>query len=284
MIRELKYVNSLGQSVVFGGESETDANRENGIEWHFGETDIFNISLDYESVGDSITAFSTGIREFALNAFLAKGSIDERNRFVDVVSYDTYTANKGRLYAGDSYMDCWISTVDISRWQYHDYFAVYDLTIVTDTPVWIREEIAVLTQKTSTPIGGLNYPHNYPHNYLKSNSTNTEIVNNFQLPAKCDISFAGPCVSPYVIIGGNRYQVNETAEKGQLIVIRGHGTKDIVIKDSSGVENSVFSSGVREEGAMVFAEIPVGKNMVSWPGTTNIEVRMYEERRTPWWK
>lgn len=284
MIREVKYVNSLGQSVTFGGESEAESNRQNGIEWHFGETDLFNISLDYESVGDSITAFTTGIREFALSAFLANGSIDERNRFVDVISYDTYTGNKGRLYAGDSYMDCWISSYEISRYHYHDYFAVYDLTIVTDAPVWVRVNTVTLTQGNSTPIGGLNYPHNYPHNYLKDNSTNSELNNTFQLPAKCDISFAGPCVSPYVIIGGNRYQVNETAEKGQLIIIRGYGTKEIVIKDISGVESSVFSSGVREEGAMVFAEIPVGKNIVSWPGNTNIEVKMYEERRAPWWK
>lgn len=283
MIRELKYTNCLGQSVLFGGESETDTNRNNGALWHFGETDIFDIDLDYESVGDSITAFSTGIREFTLNAFLTKGSIDERNRLVDVVSYDTYSGTKGRLYAGDSYMDCWISAVSISRWQYHDYFAVYDLTVITDTPVWIRENTVTLTKNNAIPTGGLNYPYNYPHNYLKDNSSNSMIVNSFQLPAKCDISFSGPCISPYVIIGGNRYQVNETAEKGQLIIIRGYGTKDIVLKASDGTETSIFSSGVREDGAMVFAEIPVGENIVSWSGETNIEVKMYEERRTPWW-
>lgn len=284
MIRQIKYVNSLGHSVEFGGESEPDANRRAGLVWHFGETDIFNISQDYESVGNAITAFTTGIREFSLVAYMADGSIEERNRFVDVISYDTYTANKGRLYAGGSYMDCWISSAEISRWHNHDYFAVYDLTIVTDSPVWVREETVTLTQNVSKPIGGLNYPYNYPHNYLKANTTSTSLSNNFQLPAKCDISFAGPCVSPYVIIGGNRYQVNETAEKGQLIVIRGYGTKDIVLKEAEGAENSVFSSGVRESGAMVFAEIPVGENLVSWPGTPSIEVKMYEERRSPWWE
>ena len=280
MIREIKYINSLREEIVFGGESSQEASERNG-EWHFGENDIFNVDLDYESVGDSITEFTTGIREFSLTAYMTDGSVAEKNRFVDVISYDTYTGNKGRLYVGDSYMDCWISAFEISRYHYFDYFAVYNLTIVTDNPVWIRTETVTLAQRTSTPVGGGNYPRNYPRNYLKANSTSTSIVNNFRLPAKCDISFAGPCVTPYVIIGGNRYQVNATAEKGQLIIIRGYGNKSIVLKDSGGAEESIFSAGVRESGAMVFQEIPVGENLVSWPGTPNIEVKMYEERRSP---
>lgn len=282
MIRKVRYVNSLGEEIIFGGESETDFNRRNGLCWHFGETDIFNISQDYESVGDAITEFTVGIREFSLVVYMMNGSVEEKNRFVDVISYDTYTNSRGRLYVGGSYMDCWISSFEISRYQYWDDFAQYDLTIVTDKPVWVRTETVTLTQRTSIPIGGGNYPRNYPRNYLKANSTSTSLTNNFRLPAKCDISFAGPCVTPYVIIGGNRYQVNATAEKGQLIIVRGYGDKSIVLKDSGGSEESIFASGVRESGAMVFQEIPVGVNLVSWPGTPNIEVTMYEERRSPW--
>lgn len=282
MIREMRYVNSLGEEIAFGGKSAPDARRRLGLQWHFGESDIFNVSQDYESVGDAITEFTTGIREFALTVYMTNGSVEEKNRFVDVISYDTYTTARGRLYVGGSYMDCWISSFEMSRYQYFDSMAVYDLTIVTDKPVWVRAETVTLTQRTSVPIGGGNYPRNYPRNYLRANSTSTSITNNFRLPAKCGISFAGPCVAPYVIIGGNRYQVNATAEKGQLIIIRGYGDKSIVLKDTLGAEESIFSKGVREEGAMVFAEIPVGTNLVSWPGTPNIEVTMYEERRSPW--
>ena len=46
MIREIKYINSLGEEIVFGGESSQEASERNG-EWHFGENDIFNVDLDY---------------------------------------------------------------------------------------------------------------------------------------------------------------------------------------------------------------------------------------------
>lgn len=278
MIRTLRYVNSLGEEVSFGGDPEPG-----GAEWHFGETDIFNVSLEYESVGDSITSFHSGVREFSLTAYMARGTVSERNRLVDVVAYDTRTMSKGRLYAGGSYMECWVTAVEVSRWHYDDSFAAYDLTVVTDDAVWVREQAVQLTQRTSEPTGGLNYPHDHPFNYLMPGTSNTSITNSFMLPAKCDLSFAGPCVSPYVIIGGNRYQVNATAEKGQLIVVRGRGAKDIVLKDPDGAETSIFSKGVREDGAHVFAEVPIGESLVSWPGTPAIEVRMYEERSTPWW-
>ena len=87
MIRELKYVNSRGDEVVFSGQSV----------WKFGETDIFNLSLDYNTVGNSITSFETTIREFSLAAIMRNGSAAERDRFIDVVSYDSYVLQKGTL-------------------------------------------------------------------------------------------------------------------------------------------------------------------------------------------
>lgn len=272
MIRSLKYVNNLGRSVEFGAESV----------WHFGGNDLFNIKTEYSQVGNTITSFKNGIREFSLNAFLRGGSIADVNNFIDVISYDTYIAKPGVLYAGDSYMYCYISAADLSNYQYIDGHANLSLTVLSDNPVWVRKATTTLTQRTAKPTAGLSYPYNYPYNYLASNDENDSVTNPFQLPAKCDISFAGPCVSPYVIIGRNRYQVNAAADKGQLITIKGFGTKDIVLKSSDGSETSIFSAGVRKKDAHCFAEIPVGINNASWPGTPNIEIAIYEERRSPW--
>ena len=103
------------------------------------------------------------------------------------------------------------------------------------------------------------------------------------LPCACDIAFAGPCVQPYVIIGGNRYQVRSTVEAGQLLLVRGYGGKDIAIRHSDGTERSAFAQGVREPGANIFAEVPVGDSVASWSGSYNVSVTLYEERTTPWW-
>ena len=273
MIRTLTYTNNLGRSIEFSAESV----------WHFAGNDLFNIKTEYSQVGNTITSFSKGIREFALNAYLRNGTVHDINNFIDVISYDMHVAKPGILRAGESYMYCYISSCELAEYQHIDGYANLSLTVLSDNPIWIRKSIATLTQRTSKPVDGLNYPYNYPHNYLMSNDENASVTNPFQLPAKCNISFSGPCVSPYVIIGRNRYQVlGATASKGQIIIIRGFGTKDIVVKDIDGSETSIFELGVRKQNAHCFAEIPVGENTASWPGTPNIEISIYEERMSPW--
>lgn len=274
MIRELKYVNSRGDEIVFSGASV----------WKFGETDIFNLSLDYNTVGNAITSFETNVREFTLEAIMRGGSTDERNRFIDVVSYDTYVLEKGTLYAGESYMRCYISSIEVSNWYYSEASENLSIKIVTDEPYWVRKYSKTLTAETADTAFGKDYPHDYPYDYTASSAASSEIENPFMLPAVADITFGGPCVSPYVIIGGNRYQVNASAAKSELIIIKGMAvSKDVFLKSITGDEQSIFASGVRESGANVFAEIPIGRNAVSWSGAYNITVDMYEKRRVPLW-
>lgn len=274
MIRELKYVNSRGDEVVFSGQSV----------WKFSETDIFNLSLDYNTVGNSITSFETTIREFSLAAIMRNGSAAERDRFIDVVSYDSYVLQKGTLYAGNSYMRCYVSAVDVENWYYDDGSENLTIKIVTDEPYWVRKYSKDLISEVIDTTFGKDYPYDYPYDYTVSSSASSVLENPFMLPAVADITFGGPCVSPYVIIAGNRYQVNASASNGELIIIKGFAVaKDIYLKSITGDEQSIFSSGVREDGANVFAEIPVGKNSVAWSGAYNISVDMYEKRRVPAW-
>lgn len=274
MIRQVRYVNSRGDEILFAGQSV----------WRFGEMDIFNLSLDYNTVGNAITSFETNTREFSLSAIMRGGSIDERNRLIDVVSYDTYTMQKGTLYAGDSYMRCFVSSVDVSGWYYSDASENITLRIVTDEPYWVRKYSKTLTASTADTTFGKDYPHDYPYDYTTSSSASSELINPFMLPAVADITFGGACVTPYVIVGGNRYQVNASAAKGELIIIKGMAvSKDIILRSQTGGEQSIFASGVRRAGANVFAEIPVGRNAVAWSDAYNITFDLYEKRRVPLW-
>lgn len=273
MIHELTYVNSLGKSFTFGGESS----------WHFGETDIFNLSLEYSTLGNKITSFDTTTREFALRAFTRYGSLEERNELVDIVSYDTYVCTPGKLYAGDSYLECYIYGFDSDWWQLGDDNFAVDLKIISDSPAWIREHTISLMAGEVSTTGGLDYPHDYPHNFQVPAGSSAVVKNPFMLPAKVDIAFSGPCSSPYVIIGGNRYQVDATANRDELILVKGFGQKSITLREVDGDTKNIFSYGHREQGANIFAEIPPGINYASWPSSYNIELTLYEERRVPWW-
>ena len=270
MIDVIRYVSSTGEEIAFGEGC-----------WHFGETDIFDTSRAHRSIGGRITGFSDDIREMSLRVECS-GPEGERGRLADVLSYDVRTGRPGALWANGCYMRCWIPGVSPQDWhQLEDMYAA-DLTVVTDEPVWVRTASATLESRDDLVIGGLDYPHGYPHDYLYSSGASVVLENPFRLPAKCDIYIPGPCADPYVIIAGNRYQVLCSVDKGQLLVIRGFGDRDIFVRHSDGTERSVFDRRVTEDGARPFAEIPVGRSVASWSGSYNVEVVMYEERTSPW--
>uniref|UniRef100_UPI003AF6394F hypothetical protein n=1 Tax=Adlercreutzia equolifaciens TaxID=446660 RepID=UPI003AF6394F len=60
MIRELRYVNSRGDEIAFGGDSGP---------WHFGQLDIFDTEQAYRSTGGRVTSFGQEIRELSLAVF-----------------------------------------------------------------------------------------------------------------------------------------------------------------------------------------------------------------------
>ena len=279
MIHEIVYTNSRGDSVVFGGD---DA----GNPWHYGVTDIFSLELEPEVLGSRIVGFSGGIRDLGLHAVMRRGSLAERDRLVDVLSYDNRMVAPGTLRAGASSIECYMKSLDPSGWHYSEQAYTTDIVFTSDSPVWVRKQSTTLLADAGRSVGGLDYPHDYPHDYGRSVGTTAVITNPYQLPARCDIVFPGPCDNPYVIIGPNRYQVLVTAKKGQLVIVQGfprNGAKRLDLRDADGSERSLLSQGVREDGAHVFAEVPTGPNVASWAGAFNIEVSLYEERLSPCW-
>lgn len=279
MIREIEYVNSRGESVRFGGD---DA----GNPWHFGVTDIFDIDLEYEELGGRIVGLSSSTRELGLHAVMRRGSLAERDRLVDVLSYDAKTCTPGTLKAGQSYIKVYMKKVEPSGYHYSERSYAADITFESDHPVWVRKHTVTLMADQGRTVGGLDFPYDFPHDYGRSQGTTAIVRNPFMLPVKCDIVFPGPCDNPYVIIGPNRYQVRTTAVKGQLVIVQGFpedGSRHIVLRDANGTERSILADGVREDGAHVFAEVPVGDNVASWAGAFNIQVTMYEERFAPCW-
>lgn len=276
MIRELKYVNSKGDEIIFGGDHS---------KWRFGETDIFDLSLSYTSIAGRIISFSPGIRTASLRVFIRSGELSDRNHFEDVLAYDTKVVEPGTLYAGGSYLKCYRKDVKPLDWHYFDGMYSADLGFVIEADsLWVRKASYTLMQSTEERVGGLDYPHDYPHDYGYSAGTSMILTNPFQSPARCDITFPGPCVDPYVIIGGNRYQVEGSADKGQLIIVKGFARKkDIILRSIDGVERSIFNQGVREKNAHIFQTVPTGDNVAAWAGVFNITVDLYEERYSPWW-
>lgn len=275
MIEHLRYVNSKGDEMTFGP----------GTCWEIGSHDLFDLNLEARETGGVITSHHYPTTENHLELRMVGGSVEERNRLIDLVSYDVGVGERGTLWAGESYRKCLVYGFEQSLTRMRDSVIRENLLIRSDKPAWIRKKAYTLVPYDNTTVGGLDYPYDYPHDYLFSRGSSVDIVNPFQLPCKCDIVFPGPCTSPYVIIAGNRYEVEAQANKGDLIIIRGFsGDKpDVVIRFSDGSEKSLFDKAYRKDREDAFAEIPVGKHDASWSGAFNVEVILYEERTAPWY-
>lgn len=272
---KMRYVGSKGDEIAFWGDRAP---------WQYGKSDLFNLKQSYRSVGGRVTDISCAIREIGLTVFMRGGSLEERDRFYDIVSYDFRTLSPGKLYVGQSYLSCWFLDYEVAEALKYKSQAVFDCTLLSDEPYWVRSKRYTLTGGSGEIAGTLDYPHDYPYDYVRQSDNMEQITNPFSTPAKVNIAFAGPATEPYLRIGQNRYQVHCSVERGQLLLIKGFAPKqNIVIRHSDGTETSALSYGERSDGSYIFADVPPGRHVAAWGGNNAIEVELFEQRSVPAW-
>ena len=131
----------------------------------------------------------------------------------------------------------------------------------------------------------LDYPHDYPYDYQKTSYTG-DVTPSVLTPSDVYLVVYGPAVNPYVIVGGNRYQVNVTVPSGGYLVVDGR-EKSIMLTLADSTVQNVFSSGVRGGGAgggsYIFEQIPAGTNEVTYDGSFGFDLGWYEEEGEPPW-
>lgn len=165
--------------------------------------------------------------------------------------------------------------------------AQIDLTFVLLDGVW-RHEVTSLFKWHDEDAGAwLDYPHDYPHDYGPMGMVN-HVVNPDPLPNPVRFVFYGPCVNPYVVIGGNRYEVDVTVQSGGRVTVDGiNDPKTITLTDNYGVESNVFDKGVRGSGrnggSYIFQPVGAGDNTVNWPGGFDWSITVAQERSEPPW-
>lgn len=272
----LSYTNSRGEAISFGAKSL----------YRYGGGNLFDLHGTPKVVGGRISAWVMEPIEIDLRVFMRGGSLAARDRFADILEYDRKLLRPGTLRAGESALSCYFERWEMLEHLSYGSQAVWDCTVKSDYPAWVRTVTQTLQPTLREDAGGLAYPHAYPHNYGFDAQNSAIVTNPFALPARADIAIPGPCLNPYVIIGANRYQVNVRVEAGQLLIVRGASNPPaIVLRSQDGTERSVWAHAVRDwaAGAHIFAEVPPGKLSASWRGDGAVEVKLSEERGTPSW-
>ncbi len=159
------------------------------------------------------------------------------------------------------------------------------LTLLLLDGAWSRLEVVQFTATEEGESTGLDYPHDYSHDYgisISSNSVDTGLLS----PSSVFLRIYGPAVSPYVVVGSNRYQLNVTVPSGGYVVVDGHA-KTITLVTQDGTRTNVFSSGERGigvgGGSYIFEEVPAGYSTVSWDGSFGFDLGWYDMEGEPPW-
>ena len=131
----------------------------------------------------------------------------------------------------------------------------------------------------------LDYPHDYPYDYSKR-AEQASIEPNVLTPSAVYLVLYGPAINPYIIVGGNKYQVNVTVPSGGYTIIDGRD-KTIITTLADGTERNDFAYGVRGSGQSggdyVFEPISSGLQTIAWDGSFGFDLGWYEEEGEPPW-
>lgn len=131
----------------------------------------------------------------------------------------------------------------------------------------------------------LDYPYDYDYDFTAADPTN-EVEASVLTPSNVHIVIYGAAVNPYIIVDGNRYQVNVSVPAGGYLTIDGR-EKTIILTLANGTTQDVFASGVRGSGQgggeYIFEPLPRGAHEVTWDGSFSFDFGWYEEEGEPPW-
>lgn len=238
--------------------------------------DLRGHAWEYELGTNSLRSAVSIAREaeFVLTAPFA-----DADELLAVFAADVEAATPGRMVAGG-----WSQRAFVVASQPADVYrgeVALTMTALLLDGWWWREQSRTFPRGISA--GGIDLPTDHDYD-LGHDSGRAVLENSGLVPAPVRITYWGPCVDPYVIIGGNRYQVDASVSTGSTLVIDAmDAAKTVTLYDAAGNGSNAFSGVVREDGAMAFLPLPVGSNEVRWSGLFMFRVDWRERRVTsPW--
>lgn len=159
------------------------------------------------------------------------------------------------------------------------------LTVVLLDGVWRRPTTTAFNPTQIPAAQWLDLPFDFPMD-LGPSRLGAQISNPSLTPAKIRLVVYGPAVNPYIMIGGNRYQVDVPVPAGGYLTVDGVA-RTIELTSADGDRMDCFAQGRRGSGLhggeYIFQPIPAGSSEISWPSSFGFDLTVYEERGEPPW-
>ena len=268
----LKYVNSKGEE--FDMMSDYAFYSECGIrDWRWS----------WESNAGAVTRLYRDMETESVPVMVT-GTLEDRDRMADVFDRDAALLSPGTLWAGEWQRRCFaVESSKASRWVSRTHME-YEVSFLFVDPMWARYvEWSFPVDKTDTG-GKLGFPFDFPFDLGCG-----RLSKSFVLDAVRDCNFRltvyGDARSPYVVVGGNTYQVNCDLSDGDILVVDSRLRKIEVTTNLGDVRNAFDqrARGNAGSGSFVFEKVKPGYNSVSWDNTFGFDIGCYIERNEPSW-
>lgn len=275
MPNRAKYVSSTGEVIqldsrpVFIGTAEE------------ARSDYWSYEVGYKSLKSVVRQ----AREISVDAYFA--SNDQADKLRRLADYDMGRKTPGKLYIDDWFQRAFIvgsEASEITRKRHKE-----TLTVALLDGVWGK-----LCTESFFPVDEdpdadyLDLPTDVLFDLSASTGIST-IRNNSLDASPVKLTFFGPAVNPYVIIGGNRYALNATIPDGSRVEVDGTVyPRTIRMIAANGDTTNAFSAGERGDGEgsgeYIFEKIQPGYQIVNWPGGYGVDVSWLEQEGAVPWK
>lgn len=278
-IMTIKYTNSAGTTLILNQGSYLVSTHDlRNFAWNY-------VATNRPSGYGGRVSFNRPVQEKIINIGIRGSSAEEFElnaaAFHALTEVDILNSSPGRLYLGEQYLTCYLSTS--SKVNYHSRrgnWVSKELVIVVTEPFWHTEGTTrFLLGEPDEIIGGKRYPNRYSYRYIASTSSGT-IDNPNYAAAPMIITIYGPAENPSVTIGNKSYAIGATIGAEQRIIINQLEKTIISLTDTGTIQN-LFD--YRSKTNDTFAYIEPGAQTVIYTGEFTFDVTIITQRSEPSW-
>lgn len=268
---QVKYVNSINQSISFFSESmKVSQGNVHQRKWTISEDDITKDAITYNLT------------------LTLRGKIDERkqmlNNLYDIFEIDLINKIPGKLYFGDYYIRCYMQSASTEPNSILNCRTDNVLEVYCPRQEWIKETVYSLNSQSqdtlNEEIGMKKYTYSYPFVY-NSQKDLINILNDGIDNADVIIRMFGPALNPFVKIGDTVYQILSEIDSNEYFEIN---TIDRTIYkvSSYGQKTNAFMYRSKDRSEF-FVKISPGTLQASWGSNYDAEVVVVAKRTEPRW-
>lgn len=244
-------------------------------------------SVSERQFGETVNGWTKSSKEY--KATLLFSGTDEQkrlalNRFHSSIENDIMHETPGTLRWDDATIDCYIRGSSTKPSDKFNDYTENEITIYCPRPFWEHE----ITQQFYSGINNSesdttyvkNWPHDYSgYDYLFINDRESYILNDGPL-SEWQIIINGPARKPIIHIGNNIIAMNTEIPVNSYLMIDSRD-KIIYLVNPDGSMDNRF--GERDLENYIFEKIEPGYSKVTWNGSYEWLLTLYEERSEPRW-